>query len=791
MRSKVRVALAIVGIAGVAALGCPPPVDSASPRRAPVAPPPPTARSTSDSVLPLVPRPITATTLGARTFPIDTSTVIVASQGTEPIARMLAAWLGIPANVRGFTTPIPHGAIELSHRPKPGAREGSYTIKVDEGSIDISASSHEGLFYGAETLALIAGSRPIAGARPRAAPYRIPMVTVQDEPRHAFRAMHLDVARHFFDKATVLRWIDLLAFYKYNVFHWHLTDDQGFRLQLPSHPELAQIGGRRTEADGTIHEGAFSPADVAEVVAYAKARFIEVVPEIEMPGHTRAILAAHPELSCTGAKQPVPSTWGVFEDVLCAGNDATYTLLEDVIADVAKMFPGPYIHVGGDEVPKKRWNACPKCRAKMQKEGLADAEKLQGAFGKRVAAMLAKHGKKPMVWDEALDGGLPEGALVVAWRGEHRTKDVAEAWSDVVAAPWETVYFNHWQTRERGGPGHAGYVPYDKALAFDPVPRGLDAEHQRHVRGGEGCLWTEYVKTRDDLDLLAMPRMAALAEALWSGPNAAKDFVQRFGASLPLLDAAGIQYFVEPPLGLAKKRVFLDKIEMHLKAPAFFPGAIARYTVDGNDPSRISYEGSSAIFDTTTDVAARLFLPNSERASHVIRGRFEKQVPRPGLPPQARRSGIAWTYYEGDFHALPDFAKLVPKKRGLFDRNAFDFGFDPSFRAERFAILFEGFFRAHATGVARFVATADDGIAIDVDGETILEDDGEHAARESEGEIAVAEGLHRIRVRYFQGGGGKTLRLDCLMPGEQRGSELNPRASFCEFSSLDGKPTGN
>jgi hexosaminidase len=286
--------------------------------------------------------------------------------------------------------------------------------------------------------------------------------------------MHLDVARHFFPRDVVERYIDLIAFHHFNVFHWHLTDDQGFRFEVKSHPELTAVGGR---------DGFYSQEDMRAVVRYAADRGITVIPEIEMPGHARAILAAHPELSCTGKPQDVPRTWGTFDDVLCAGNEQTYALIEDILREVVAVFPSQLVHVGGDEAPETRWSACPKCRAAMKASNVR-ADELEAVFMQRIGAILTRLGRRGAVWDEALSPRWKD-PVVFAWREQARGRDAAIAGRDVVMAPHDHVYFNVHQSRLPGGPGHDGFLPWNKVLAFDPVPEDLPRERRARILGAE------------------------------------------------------------------------------------------------------------------------------------------------------------------------------------------------------------------------------------------------------------------------------------------------------------------
>jgi hexosaminidase len=705
----------------------------------------PQSTALDPDLVPIVPRPSSIGTCTDRVT-IDAETRIRATGDALPVATLLASWLGLPPPSEATAPRM----IDLSIVDPRSPSEG-YGVDVDGRVIRLQSASGAGLFYAAETFAVLAAARPIGATKAPPLPRTVPCVHIVDQPRLAWRGMHLDVARHFFPKEVVERYVDLLSFYKLDVFHWHLTDDQGFRLRLPSAPELASS------------DGSYSVEDVTEVVAYAKARAIDVVPEIEMPGHARAILAAHPELSCTGKKLETPKTWGVFEDVLCAGNDATYALVDKVLADVAAIFPGPYVHVGGDEVPTTRWAHCAKCAARMAKEKVK-VDGLAGVFHRHVTDTLKKLGKRAVVWDEALGEGLDPSAVVMVWHGPELVETARRTGRQVVLASADHLYFDQWQSKTKAEPGKEGYLPWQTVLDTNVG----------NASGIEATLWTEHVTTQDELDALLLPRLAALSEVAWGAHR--ESFPARFTGERALLDASSVKYFVDPPEPLAPKTVFLDATTVATHAPPLFPDGVVRSTTDGHDPTTSSDVFKPFEAKASVDVAARLFLP-SGRMSPVVRGRFERTELSPANPrASAAFPDVTYSYYETpQIHALPDFRRLVAKRLGVVPAISAE---PTKTRAEYYGLVFDAFLRVPVDGVYRIVAAADDGVAVEIDDRRVLTDDGEHPAREVDGQIALASGLHPIRVLYFQSTGGKSLALQCAGPGVP----LGPCALFSPIS---------
>jgi hexosaminidase len=357
--------------------------------------------------------------------------------------------------------------------------------------------------------------------------------------------MHLDVSRHFPPVAFVKKYIDLLARHKMNMFHWHLCDDQGWRIEIRKYPRLAEIGAWRRENDGRIYGGFYTQRDIREVVDYAARRCVTVVPEIELPGHARAALAAYPEYSCTGGPFDVAATWGVFEDVYCAGNDKTFAFLEDILTETAALFPGPYIHIGGDECPKERWRAHALCQARMKQFGLSDENQLQSYFISRIAAHLQRLDKRLVGWDEILDGGAPFGSMVMAWRGVDKGTQAALAGHEVIMCPMSHCYFDHYQADPAGEPkAIGGFTPLRKVYEFEPIPKDLPNDMHRNILGAQGNVWTEYMTSTEHIEYMTLPRLCALAEVLWSPMELRSwdNFAVRLHSHLRYLDRLGVNY---------------------------------------------------------------------------------------------------------------------------------------------------------------------------------------------------------------------------------------------------------
>lgn len=433
----------------------------------------------------------------------------------------------------------------------------SYRLVVTRDGIDLAAADHAGLLYGLQTLSQLMPPDSETGGT---APLILPATEIEDAPRFAYRGMHLDVARHFFPPEFIKHYIDLLARYKINRFHWHLTEDQGWRIEIDRYPLLTEISAYRDQTqighgrdefngDGIRYGGFYTKEEIRDIVAYAEARHVTIIPEIEMPGHAQAALAAYPELACTEGPFEVAMTWGVFEDIYCPYEE-TFEFLENVLAEVIELFPGEYIHIGGDEAPKARWEESPYVRDLMVREGFNDVEQVQGFFIRRIESFLNENGKRLIGWDEILEGGLPPNATVMSWRGTIGGIEASRRGHDVVMTPYSHLYFDYYQSEDQDAEPFAigGFLPLDTVYSYEPVPSQLRDRDKERIIGAQANVWTEYMKTPEHVEYMLMPRMLALAEIVWS-PAEAKDFqnfLKRIEWHLARLDALGVNY---RPLG--------------------------------------------------------------------------------------------------------------------------------------------------------------------------------------------------------------------------------------------------
>ena len=503
------------------------------------------------NVIPL-PQEVTLTQKGA--FVLTGATPIVYPEGDEQLkndAQFLSDYIADVTALRLTTTSAKvKNAITLRLNKKVQSKEG-YVITVDKKGVVIEGATAAGVFYGVQTLRK---SIPVDKSLTEVT---LPAVMLKDAPRFGYRGVMLDCARHYFPVKFVKQFIDLIAMHNMNVFHWHLTDDQGWRIEVKKYPGLAKIGSVREKTvlghnsdvfDDTPYGGYYTQEEAREIVKYAADRFITVIPEIDMPGHMIAALAAYPDMGCTGGPYKVSPIWGIMPDVLCLGNEKTYQFCEDVLSEMMDIFPSEYIHLGGDETPNVRWKECPKCKALMAKENLTPG-KLQGYFTNRIEKFVNSKGRRIIGWDEILDGDINQSATIMSWRGTAPGARGAKMGHDVIMSPSSHVYFDYYQTRQGESQWEeplliGGNLPIERTYSLEPVPEGADAETARHIIGVQGNLWTEYIAGPSLAEYQVLPRMGALSEVQWR-PQGQKDFENykmRQTKMLKLYDAYGLVY---------------------------------------------------------------------------------------------------------------------------------------------------------------------------------------------------------------------------------------------------------
>ena len=495
-------------------------------------------------------------------FVINSKTTINLSVHNKEMQDAVAVFSNLLRRTAGLrlqitTNQASSNAILCKINPSISNYEG-YKLSVQKDLIVVEAKTPNGIFYAMQTLRQLL---PFQIERPYLSntSWVIPCLEIEDEPRFAYRGLMLDVCRYFMPKEFVLKFIDMLAYHKMNTFHWHLTNDQGWRIEIKQYPKLTQVGAFRNRTlegryysfesnrnwNNTRYGGFYTQAEIKEVIEYAKRRFVTVIPEIEMPGHALAALASYPQYSCTGGPFQVEGSWGVFNDIFCP-KEETFTFLQNILTEVIDLFPSQYIHIGGDEAPKLRWKNCAHCQALIKKEGLKDEHELQSYFTKRIEKFVGSKGRRIIGWDEILEGGLAPNATVMSWRGEAGGIETAKQHHDVIMSPTSYFYLDYYQADPRTEPMAMGgsVVPLWRVYSYNPIPASLTPHEASHIIGVQGNVWTEYISTPEHAEYMAFPRGAAVAEIGWSPQSLRNypDFKQRVVHQFKRYDGIGWKY---------------------------------------------------------------------------------------------------------------------------------------------------------------------------------------------------------------------------------------------------------
>ncbi|NIG54924.1 family 20 glycosylhydrolase [Chitinophaga sp. Cy-1792] len=564
----------------------------------------------------LIPLPVQVQWAGS-SFVIDRNTALVADAQTADAATLLNAYIWQKAGI--VLTDKGEKRIVLTVDKQQQLPPEGYKLHADGNEVRITAYDTDGIVHGIATLRQL--------WQPANGQLLVPGTDITDYPRFHYRGMHLDVCRHFFSVDFIKQLIDQLALYKINNFHWHLTDDQGWRIEIKKYPKLQSIAAWRDQTmighkkelphqfDGQRYGGYYTQEQIKEVVSYAATRHINVIPEIDMPGHALAALNAYPELGCTKGPYKTAQFWGIFDDVFCAGNDSTFTFLQDVFDEVMTLFPSQYIHLGGDECPKVRWEKCPACQKRMKEEGLKDEHALQSYFVKRISNYIQSKGRKVIGWDEILEGGLAPGATVMSWRGVDGAIAAAKQQHHVIMTPEDELYFDHYQSLYPQEPVAAGgYTPLEEVYNYDPLHAAGDTALLPYISGMQGQMWSEYLPTEAHAQYMIYPRMLAMAERAWS-PQSTRDyhgFLTRLRGQESLLTGNNIH----PSDVYNEINYRLDSVSkgaLHISLHADAAKAQIRYTLNGMQPTAASklYDGPFTVTASTT-IRAALFEGNQQ-----------------------------------------------------------------------------------------------------------------------------------------------------------------------------------
>lgn len=650
-----------------------------------------------------------------------------------------------------------------------------YELAITPQVINITGGDQAGKFYALQSLFQLMPVKP-------AGKLTVPGVTITDEPRFKYRGMHLDVTRHFFPVEFVKKYIDLISQYKFNYFHWHLTDDQGWRIEIKKYPKLTEIGSKRPEThvgrytpnfqgDGIPVEGFYTQEQVKEVVAYAKARFVTVVPEIEMPGHSSAALAAYPEFGCkTDYAYKVQMTWGIFKEVYCP-TETTFSFLTDVLTEVAALFPdSPYIHVGGDEVLKDFWKDSSAVLELRARENLKDEHEVQSYFIRRMETVVNKLGKRVIGWDEILEGGLAPNATVMSWRGVKGGIEAAKAKHDVIMTPTDFAYLDYAQGDPATEPLNiGGFVPLEKVYSFDPVPKELTADEAKYILGGQGNIWTEYMKTPEKVEYMAFPRVVALSEVLWSRPED-KDFLDfgwRLSKQLPRLDAQNVGYRIPEPIGLKNNILAADE-KARVDLTTRVEGSKIYYTTDGNRPDEKSslYEKP---FDLDikqgqrVDLKTIVVLPTGRKSSVYSATYLRRNYIEPAATFPDRRQGVTYA-----FMTPPTGETILPTILSGESRSIAVQQFARQADLKQpFGVTFDGYLLILADGMYELQVESTWDAAVLLNGEKIIDDAGTRDVKTRTALLPLRAGLYKLSLRYNHRGGDPVFRVRYALKGQQ------------------------
>ncbi|WP_103070085.1 family 20 glycosylhydrolase [Aquimarina sediminis] len=639
--------------------------------------------------------------------------------------------------------------IQLIKETSSDFDDEEYAVSITKDQVSIKAKTDQGLFYGMQTLMQLLPQYNTTNKTQL--PFKIQAVDINDKPRFAWRGMHLDVSRHFFSTDFIKKQLDVLSLFKINKFHWHLTDDQGWRIEIKKYPKLTSIGSKRKNADGTFHQGYYTQEEIKEVVAYAKERFIDVIPEFDTPGHAIAILAAYPELSCEDEKYEVRNLWGVESSILCAGKEETYTFIEDVIKELSSLFPYEYYHMGGDEVPKDQWKNSLVCQELKKREGLKDEKEIQSYFMARVEKILVKYKKKMIGWDEILEGGITPTTNIMSWQGEEGGIKAANEGHDVIMTPSQFCYFNFYQGDPKAEPlAFGGYIPLEKVYNYDPIPKEIAEDKKKHILGAQGNVWTEYTYEDETIEYLLYPRILALAETTWTQKeNKAYDnFLDRLDPIYEILDYYKINHHIPLPEGpTANNIVFIDSVNVSFSTT--HPVKMV-YTTDGTDPNANSKAYTDPLhFTEDTELRIASILKNG-KMSNIRKITIVKKSPIAPIGKTDLSQGLIMKEVKGYFNNISDISNTTEPQTSIIkkieDANT-TYHWGHQVNKDNFkAIFLDGFIDIPEDGVYYFSSAQDQ---IWIADQLVIDYKESLKKHPKENSIALQKGKHKLKIVYL------------------------------------------
>ena len=708
----------------------------------------------------------------------NSTTIGINHPDLKPAAEYLASILS-PATGYKFKISEGQGNINLGIDSMEGT-EDAYTLVSNPESVNITGNTYRGVIAGIQSLRQLFPAEIESDKKVSGMSWGIPSVQIQDAPRFGWRGLMLDVSRHFYSKEEVMEFLDLMALYKLNKFHWHLTDDQGWRLEIKKYPLLTEKGAWRkfnnhdhdcikyaAEQDNpdyeiptdkiqivegdTLYGGFYTQEDVKEVIAYAQVRGIDIIPELDMPGHMLAAVSNYDGISCfeeTG--------WGsTFSSPVCPGKDSALEFCKNVYTELIELFPYEYVHIGGDEVEKTNWKKCPDCQARMKEHGLKTEEELQAWFIHEMEKFFNSKGKKMIGWDEIIEGGLSETATVMWWR----------SWAKL--APSQTTGQGNDLIFTPNAPFYLDYAQDKKSVLniyhYDPMKEVPDADKQHLVKGVQGNIWCEWIPSRERMHYMAAPRMLAIAELGWSANDRKDwtDFQTRMADQFGRLNVMDIQYRIPDLEGFMKKNVFIG--EKKVEITCLDPSASIHYTTDGSTPTLESpkYDGNLVLTETT-ELTLRVFRPTGKR-SDIVKAYFEKTEYSPATTAAPSNPGLKATWYDFKGKTCAEIASAPVKKTYRVE----DVTIPRDVRSYIIGLTYKGYINIPEDGIYSFLLSSDDGSMLYIDGKQVIDNDGLHAPGEVTGQAALKQGYHPIEVQYFDHGGGSINLKVCGNDGKE------------------------